>query len=146
VFGRIAAGHSNIFWPADPRELRRQARREAKRKPSAAERADMRRSEDLAGVCQPLWELRSGLRREPPIWFCNVPAETLKSPLVERILGRLDEFAARWQALQAGAVSPWRGHWTGATYGVEKAAVALTAVTAAGRRQERRNRKLSRVT
>jgi len=27
VFGRIAAGQSNIFWAADPRELRGQARR-----------------------------------------------------------------------------------------------------------------------
>ena len=27
---------------------------------------------------------------------------TLESPLIERILGRLDEFAARWHALQTG--------------------------------------------
>ncbi len=109
VFGRIAAGHSNIFWPAGPRAQRRQACRESKRTSSAAERADMGRSEDLAGVCQPLWELRTGHRREPPIWFGNVPPDVLRSPLVERILARLDEFAARWQALPAGGsiTLPW---------------------------------------
>ncbi len=32
VFGRVAAGRSNIFWPADPKLQRRQARREAKRR------------------------------------------------------------------------------------------------------------------
>jgi hypothetical protein len=62
----------------------------------------MGRSEDLAGLCQVLWELRSGHRHEPPLWFRDVPPDTLQSPLVERILGRLDEFAARWRALQAG--------------------------------------------
>jgi len=36
VFGQIAAGHNNIFWPADPKAQRRQARRETKRPPSAA--------------------------------------------------------------------------------------------------------------
>jgi hypothetical protein len=102
VFGRVSAGQSNIFWPADPGEKRRQARREAKRRPSAAERADMGRSEDLAAVCQVLWQLRSGRRHEPPLWLSSVPPEMLKSPLVEGILGRLDEFAARWRALQVG--------------------------------------------
>jgi hypothetical protein len=62
VFGQIAAGQSNIFWAADPKGLRRQARREAKRIPTAAERADMGRSEALAGCCQPLWELRGRSR------------------------------------------------------------------------------------
>ena len=102
VFGRIAAGQNNIFWPADPRAQRRQARREAKRTASATERADMARSEELASVCQPLWELRAGHRTEVPPWFGRVPPATLQSPLTERILARLDEFAARWQALPAG--------------------------------------------
>jgi hypothetical protein len=102
VFGRIAAGQSNIFWPADPSQQRRQARREAKRASSAAERADMARSEELASVCQPLWELRAGHRRALPLWFSAVKPAALESPLIERILGRLDEFAASWQALPAG--------------------------------------------
>src|SRR5947209_11365582 len=63
VFGRVAAGRNNIFWPDDPRTRRRQARREARRTSSAAEHADMARSEALASVCQPLWELRAGHRR-----------------------------------------------------------------------------------
>jgi hypothetical protein len=105
VFGQIAAGQSNIFSVADPEGLRRQARREAKRIPSAAERADMGRSEDLAGTCQPLWELRAGHRRELPLWWSSVTPEMLElleSPLCERILARLDEFAARWHALPVG--------------------------------------------
>jgi len=105
VFGQIAAGQLNIFWAADPEELRRQARREAKRTATAAERADMGRSEDLAGCCQPLWELRAGHRRELPLWWSSMTPDTLElleSPLCERILARLDEFAARWHALPVG--------------------------------------------
>jgi hypothetical protein len=37
AFGRIAAGQSNMFWPADNRLLGHQKRKEARRKPSAAE-------------------------------------------------------------------------------------------------------------
>src|SRR3984957_17638095 len=48
AFGRIVAGQSNMFWPADNRLLRHQKRREAKRKPSPGEHAQMGRSEDLA--------------------------------------------------------------------------------------------------
>jgi len=102
VFGQIAAGRNNMFWPGNPREQRRQARREAKRTSTAAERADMARSEELAGICQPLWELRAGHRRTLPIWFSTVMPGTLDTPLIERILGRLEEFATRWQALQTG--------------------------------------------
>ena len=103
VFGRIAAGWSNIFWAADPRMLRREKRREAKRRPSATEHADMARSEELAGICQPLWELRAGHRRELPLWSSSVTSDLLESsPLRERILARLDEFAARWHALPVG--------------------------------------------
>jgi hypothetical protein len=104
VFGRIAAGHSNIFSAADPGLLRHQARREAKRRPSAAERADMARSEELASMCLPLWELRAGHRRELPAWFASLAPESLEAaaPLRERILARLDEFAAGWHALPVG--------------------------------------------
>ena len=99
VFGQIAAGQNNIFWPADPRAQRPQARREAERTSTAAERADMARSEELAGICQPLRELRAGHRHTLPIWFSDVMPGTLDSPLIERILDRLEEFAARWQEL-----------------------------------------------
>jgi len=99
VFGQIAAGRNNIFWPADPAERRHQARLEKKRKASVDEVADVTRSERLASLCQPLWELRAGHRAQLPDWLTlDSPA----SPLVERILSRLDEFAARWRALPAG--------------------------------------------
>jgi hypothetical protein len=102
AFGRISAGQSNMFWPADGRLLRHQNRREAKRKPSAAEHAQMGRSEDLASVCQVLWQLKQGHRGERPSWLDRVPPEDLKSGLTERILARLDEFARRWHALPVG--------------------------------------------
>jgi hypothetical protein len=102
AFGRIAAGQSNMFWPADKRLLRHQKRRDARRKPSPIEHAQMGRSEELASVCQVLWQLRSGHRSEPPTWFGPVPPEDLESGLTERILARLDEFAARWHALPPG--------------------------------------------
>jgi hypothetical protein len=120
AFGRIAAGQSKIFRPADNRLLRHQNRREAKRKTSAAEHAQMGRSEDLASVCGVLWDLRAGHRGEPPLWFDRVPAEDLESGLTERILARLDEFAARWHALPPGGsiTLTWpldhRGHLAGA--------------------------------
>jgi len=138
VFGQIAVGRNNMFWPADPRVQRRQARREAKRASTAAERAaDTGRSEELAGLCQPLWELRAGHRRTLPLWFSSVMPGTLESPLIERILGRLDEFAARWHALQIGGVSPCRGRWTRGLQGAGRPAAALTAVTSAARPRER---------
>lgn len=63
------------------------------------------RSEDLAGLCQPLWEFRAGHRRELPVWWSSLTPdalESLESPLCKRILARLDEFAARWHALPIG--------------------------------------------
>ena len=102
AFGRIAAGQSNMFWPTDNRLLRHQKRREARRKPGPIEHAQMGRSEGLASVCQVLWQLRGGHRSEPPLWFDRVPPEDLESGLTERILARLDEFAARWHALPPG--------------------------------------------
>ena len=109
AFGRIAAGQGNMFSPADGRLLRHQHRKEARRKPTAAEHAQMGRSEDLAGVCQVLWELRAGQRAEPPSWFDRVPSDARESRLTGRILARLDEFAARWHPLPVGhgITLPW---------------------------------------
>lgn len=102
VFGRIAAGRSNLFWAADPAVRKRQARREAKRSTSRAEHADMARSESLASVCEPLWNLRAGQRSELPDWFSSLAPDVGESPLVERILARLDAFATTWNALPPG--------------------------------------------
>lgn len=103
VFGRIAAGESNIFASADQREQRRLARREARRHPKAADREEMARSEALAAVCLPLWEHRAGLRRELPAWLPSRAPSAADAELVRRILTRLDAFAASWHALPAGA-------------------------------------------
>jgi hypothetical protein len=102
VFGRIAAGAGSFFWPADPALLRKQVRREKARGLTAAQHADMARSEALAGTCQVLWEMRAGQLATMPEWFSRVEPEMLESDLVRRILGRLDDFAARWHALQPG--------------------------------------------
>jgi len=109
AFGRIAAGQSNMFWPADPALLRRQRRRDKAHRPTPGEHADMAASEHLAGMCQVLWEIRAGQRATPPEWFSRVDAATLGSPLVQRILGRLDEFASWWHHLPPyGSITlPW---------------------------------------
>ena len=102
VFGRLAAGHSNIFWAADPAVRRRQRRREQKRRTTEQERAEMARSELLASACPPLWELRTGRRTEPPDWFARLEPDVGGSPLMERIIDRLDAFAACWHELPLG--------------------------------------------
>lgn len=102
VFGRIAAGRTGFFTAADPALLRRERRRVKSRKPTASEHADMEQSEKLAGTCQVLWEARAGHRAALPEWLSRVEPEALESDVVARIMGRLDEFARRWHALQAG--------------------------------------------
>ena len=102
VFGRIAAGQSNIFPAADPRDQRRSGRREARRRPGPDERADMERSEALASVCLPVWERAAGHRSQMPPWMARVDPALLGSRLLDRILPRLDEFAERWHALPSG--------------------------------------------
>jgi hypothetical protein len=84
-----------------------------------------------------LWELRAGHRHTLPIWFSDVTPDTLDSPLIERILDRREEFAARWQALQIGRsiALPWR--WMGGPQGAGTPATAITAVTGAARLRER---------
>jgi hypothetical protein len=115
VFGQVASGQNNILSPADPKVLRRQARREHKHRASPAERADMVRSELLASICPPIWEQRTGRRRDLPEWFPTLPANELESPIVERVITRLDEFAARWSDLSDGSsitlsFTPSRSH------------------------------------
>lgn len=117
VFGRIAAGRNNIFWAADPVVRKRQARREAKRSPSKVEHADMAESETLASLCEPLWKLRAGQCSDLPNWFASRASGISESPLVERILVRLDEFAARWHALPVGGsvTLSWPSHSSAGT-------------------------------
>ncbi|MEU1268235.1 hypothetical protein [Streptomyces sp. NPDC005799] len=102
VVRRLASGRSNIFWPLDPAVRGRQKCREAKRPTSKAEDAGMARSEALASVCAPLWEVRAGHRSELLVWFSQVESDLLESPLVDRIVPRLNEFAGRRHALSVG--------------------------------------------
>lgn len=103
VFGRVAAGQNNIFTAVDPKMRRRVHRREARRRLQADERADMRRSELLASVCLPLWELRAGQRSALPPWMQRVDINVLESDLLKRILAALDEFATQWHRLEVGS-------------------------------------------
>lgn len=100
--GRLAAGENQLFWPADPELLRRTRRREKKRVRTAQEHADMGRSEELASLCQVLWEMRAGLLSSAPQWFARVPEDAASPPVVRRILARLDSFASQWHALKPG--------------------------------------------
>ncbi|RKN37502.1 hypothetical protein [Streptomyces hoynatensis] len=104
VFGRIAAGGLNVFWPADPALRRREFRREARRRLTAADHAQMARSESLAGACRALWELRAGHRASAPAPLAGEDAR-----LAERIVARLDAFAARWHPLpeNSGITLTW---------------------------------------
>ena len=103
IFGRIAAGDSNIFATADPALERKQRRREAKRTLGREEHADMARSEQLASRCPPLWEVRAGHLAALPEWLSEREATPAESELVDRILARLDIFASTWHALPVGA-------------------------------------------
>ncbi|GHH90796.1 hypothetical protein [Streptomyces capillispiralis] len=100
VYGRLAAGDNGLFWPADPAERAKAARHRRSKRPrsSPRARADMARSEELAGLAVPVWELRRGLRETLPAY---VKADALP-PVVDRIVARLDTCADRWHALEPG--------------------------------------------
>ncbi|MFV0132071.1 hypothetical protein ACLGIH_02175 [Streptomyces sp. HMX87] len=100
VYGRLAAGDNGMFWPADPAERVKAARRRRSKgvKPSPRAQADMARSEELAGISVPVWEVRRGHARELPAY---VTAREIP-PVVERIVSRFDDHADRWHALPVG--------------------------------------------
>lgn len=102
VFGSLAAGESGIFWPEDGSLIRHQRRRERKHKAPQSARDDMVRSERLAAVSLPMWQLRSGRLARPPVWFAALTPEQLGAPLLARICDRLDRVAPRWHALPVG--------------------------------------------
>lgn len=99
VYGRLAAGDNGLFWPADPAERAKAARRKPRRaKPSPQAKADMDRSEELAGISVPVWEVRHGHARELSAY---VTARKIP-PVVDQIVSRFDDYAARWHALPVG--------------------------------------------
>jgi hypothetical protein len=102
VFGRLARGENNIFVAADSRVQRRLSRREARRPRHHADHEDMARSEALASVCLPLWELRAGHRTQLPLWVPRELPDALSTELLERLMSRLDDFAEHWSELPVG--------------------------------------------
>ena len=65
----------------------------------------MGRSEELAGIAVPVWEVRRGFAKSLPAYVTRneIP------PVVEQIVGRLDDYADRWHALPVGEslTVPW---------------------------------------
>jgi hypothetical protein len=102
VFGRLARGENNIFVASDSKVQRRSARREARRSRPPADREDMARSEALASICLPLWELRAGHRTQLPAWAPADLPSVLATSLMDRIMTSLDEFAQQWSELPVG--------------------------------------------
>ncbi len=89
VYGRLAAGDNGLFWPADPTERNKAARRRESKpmQPSPQAQADMARSEELAGISVPVWEVRRGHAKALPAYVRGDQV----SPVVHRIVTRLDE-------------------------------------------------------
>jgi hypothetical protein len=100
VYGRLAVGDNGLFWPADPAERGKAARRRKTKgvQSSPRAKADMARSEELAGIAVPVWEVRSGHARELPAYVTagEIP------PVVDRIVSRFDAYADRWHSLPVG--------------------------------------------
>jgi len=117
IFGQIAAGRNNIFTTADPALRRHQARREAKQRARGMNRADMARSESLASLCLPLWELRTGRRGELPEWYSRIERGHHEAPVVpahpgasRRVCGALAQSAGGWRHHSVVAAQPTGQH------------------------------------
>lgn len=111
VFGRVAAGGSGLFAPAedvrDHRERRRQRRRQQKReerlrRDDNAGRGDMALSEYFATICDMAWKLRHGRIREAPGWAVPERLSNDEHARMERVLARLNRVAPLWGGLPVG--------------------------------------------
>ncbi|NEB76045.1 hypothetical protein G3I40_12545 [Streptomyces sp. SID14478] len=100
VYGRLAAGDNGLFWPADPAERNKAARRRKSKptQPTPQARADMARSEALAASAVAVWEVRHGHAKTLPAY---VSGDELP-PVIDRIMARFDDYAQRWHALPVG--------------------------------------------
>lgn len=111
VFGRLvpSQGLDGLFWPLDPVARKRAGK--AKKVPSAAQSAEMARSEYLASLTVPLWEVARGRRAPDPVWPGRAEAADIAPDLLARIFARYDDFAARWLSLPDGGdlVVRWEG-------------------------------------
>lgn len=102
VFGRLADanGLDGLFWPADPVE-RKKASKKGKA-PSAAQQADMGRSEYLASLTVALWEVERGLRKPDRAWPGRAEDADVSRDLLRRIFDRYDAFSESWRAVPDG--------------------------------------------
>ncbi|MEE2034114.1 hypothetical protein [Rhodococcus chondri] len=100
VYGRLAAGDNGLFWPADPAERAKAGRHRKSTgvKTSPRTRSDMARSEELAGIAVPVWEVRHHHARALPAY---VTAREIP-PVIDRIVSRFDDYAERWHTLPVG--------------------------------------------
>jgi len=102
VFGQVAAGRNQIFWPEDKTKIRKQNRRDAKAQPLSGSGEDMRRSELLTTICTHLWQVRTGRRGRLPHGYEALAASESDAALIARIVNRLDERARAWRSLPPG--------------------------------------------
>lgn len=136
VFGRIAAGRSNIFWAADPALRRSYSRKEKRRRPSRGEQDDMALSERLSTLGPPLWELKAGRRTTLPEWLRLDEPPPVPDAVLDRIVERLGDFAERWAALAVGgSITLW---WPNGRPAVRAVATPDPAATTTSRRQRAR--------
>ncbi|MFN8190131.1 MAG: hypothetical protein U0R78_06735 [Nocardioidaceae bacterium] len=100
IFGQLAAGgNAGTFVPTD--ELRTKAwARQVERRNRATGR-EMGKSEDLVAQVYPRWLRRNG--HQPPDGVRrDAPPSDLGEAALDRVLVRLDELSAEWQALDVG--------------------------------------------
>ena len=108
VWGQLAAGGGGIFTPA-PEDNSLQYQRRSQRI-GAIGRADMARSEQLVLVTVVTWEQHIGrIKNQVRPFALDVDTDALRGAV-----GRMDEVAGRWQALQHGGslTFTWPGHLT----------------------------------
>jgi hypothetical protein len=108
VWGQLAAGGGGIFAPS-PQDNTLNTQRRAKRIAEIG-RADMKRSEQLVVVTVSAWERSiNRVKHQTREFRIDADPDTLKGAV-----GRMDEVARRWQALQHGAslTFTWPSHLT----------------------------------
>jgi hypothetical protein len=101
VFGQLAAGGDpGLFLPVDEALVRTWVRRR-KQRPKRPD-ADAARSEALAGILLAGWRARAGRAPLPESWELMLRKADATPDDLERVMGRLDNLAARWHTLPVG--------------------------------------------
>jgi hypothetical protein len=102
VFGRVADGQSNLFPLPEARDGRRHRRRVARHQLSKSDHKDMAARSFSPASVRRSGNFGRGEAARSPSGSARLIQEVLDSPLIERVLCRLDDFAERWSALPAG--------------------------------------------